>query len=134
MAYTHGHTVSIWTEAPCCRGIQLLCAYVQQPNNPLILYSLIRTVNLEPFGSSSSLIGQSKECQKLARDSLISLAKFIKPRSSLGRMDQSLCTAGMLIWDLKSECTCGQQNMWMDNLQSADQQMIILKVYWRFIL
>lgn len=31
--------------------------------------------------------------------------------------------------DLKSECKCGQQNMRMDDIQSADQQMIILKVY-----
>ncbi len=45
-------------------------------------------------GSFSSLTGQSKECQKLERDSSTLLAKSIKLRSNLDKMDQSLCTAG----------------------------------------
>ena len=47
-----------------------------------------------PFGSSSSRTGQSRGCPSQARVSSISLARCIRPRSSLDRRDQSQSTAG----------------------------------------
>ena len=47
-----------------------------------------------PFGSSSSRTGQSRGCPSRARVSSISLARCIRPRSSLDRRDQSQSTAG----------------------------------------
>lgn len=54
----------------------------------------IRMVSRGLSASSSSLIGQNKECQKLGRVSLTSLDKSIKQRNSLDKMDPSACTAG----------------------------------------
>lgn len=48
------------------------------------------------FVSFSSLTGQSKACQSQGRDSLILLARSIKQKNSLVRMDQSRCTAGKI--------------------------------------
>lgn len=57
-------------------------------------------------GSSSSRTGPNRECQNQERASSISLGRCTKPRSSSGRMDQSLSTAGL-------------SQLWTDVIQSA---------------
>lgn len=59
---------------------------------------LVRMVSRGPSGSFSSLTGRSKECQKLGRDSSTSLAKCIKLKSNLDKMDQLLSTAGNCVF------------------------------------
>lgn len=58
--------------------------------------SFWRTGSPEPWGSSSSLTGQSRECQSLEKDLLTSLAKSIKQKSSLAKMDPFQSIAGEL--------------------------------------
>lgn len=53
-------------------------------------------VSHEQFVSSSSLTGQSKECQNQGRDLLTSLAKCTKLKNSSARMGPSRCTAGKM--------------------------------------
>ena len=71
-----------------------------------------------PFGSSSSRTGQSRGCPSRARVSSISLARCIRPRSSLDRRDQSQSTAGefasashvpflLLLCQRERESVCG---------------------------
>lgn len=58
--------------------------------------SFWRTGSPEPWGSSSSPTGQSRECQSLEKDLLTSLAKSIKQKSSLAKMDPFQSIAGEL--------------------------------------
>ena len=52
-------------------------------------------VKVEPSDSSSSLIGQNKEFPNLVKDSLISLDRFTRPRSSLVKKDPYQSIAGL---------------------------------------
>lgn len=60
----------------------------------IFIYFALRTASPERSANFSSPTGPSKECPKLEKASSISLDKCTKPRNSLGRMDQSLYTAG----------------------------------------
>lgn len=66
-----------------------------------------RTASPGPYGSSSSLIGRSKAYPNQERDSLTSLARCIKLRSSLARMGPFLSTAGENTRKHGLTCFCG---------------------------
>ena len=62
------------------------------------------------FDSSSSPTGQSKVCPSQGKDSLISLAKYIKQRNSLVRRDPLVYIAGTAIFNLY--CSLSKFSRW----------------------